>query len=649
MENPAAGGLTSADDRRPELRSPPRPLRVLAVGRRRPDRGAEVPSGRSDHLHGGRAPRHVRGGRHGSRRDVRRAPLLRGRARRRHQADHRRRGLRRAGLAVRAEPRRERGEVPPPHAPGGERDGVPEPAEARVGRLPGGLLPPAAHGQGAARRARRGRDLPVGMSVERAVDAAARRAGSPRAGGGGTLPRHLRSRSLLHGAAGSRHPGPAAGAPEADRARTVPRHPARRDERPPLHGAERREAARRAALHPAAEAPERSEAVEVRLGGVLPEERAGDATRLPRAPRCVRQHAADRGARRARPGVRGPGAGGSAVPPAAVRDAGSQGTRGVPARARVPGRTRSVPHAHGRHPPPDRRRARRHHADGVRRLLPDRVGPDPVRARERDPRGAGSRLGGRLRGVVLPADHRPRPAALRPDLRAVPEPRPPFHAGHRHGLRRAPARRGDPLRDRAVRLGPRGADHHVPDDQGEAGHPRRRARAGVPGRRRRPPLQDVPAHRDGPRLPDRGRAEGIAGVPRGLREGARGEGDRRHRSGARGSAPRGLGARGRRRDRRRAARELPPAEALEGLARRLEAHRDAVRHDRRRGARPAEDGLPGPADAVRDRRHASVICGRATSSWTSITSRWTTRRRTPCSRTPTRPGSSRWSPRGCAR
>ena len=30
--------------------------------------------------------------------------------------------------------------------------------------------------------------------------------------------------------------------------------------------------------------------------------------------------------------------------------------------------------------------------DGVRRLLPDRLGPDPVRARERDPRGPGARL-----------------------------------------------------------------------------------------------------------------------------------------------------------------------------------------------------------------------------------------------------------------
>ena len=268
----------------------------------------------------------------------------------------------------------------------------------------------------------------------------------------------------------------------------------------------RREAPRRPALHPAAEAPERSEAVEVRLGGVLPEERAGDATRLPRSARGMRQHVADRRAGGARSGVRGPSAGGSAVPSAALRDAGSQRTRGVPARTRVRGRAAPVPHAHRRHPPPHRRRAGRHHADGVRRLLPDRLGPDQVRARERDPRGTGPWLSGGFRRVVLPADHRSRPAALWPDLRAVPEPRAPFDAGHRHGLRRATTRRGDPLRHRAVRLGSRRADHHVPDDQGEAGHPRRRACAGVPGRRGRPPLQDVSTQRHGSGLPDRGRA-----------------------------------------------------------------------------------------------------------------------------------------------
>ena len=158
-----------------------------------------------DDLHRGAPARDVRGGGHRSRRHVRRAPLLRGRTRGRGQADHRRRGLRRARLAVRTEPGRERGEVPPPHAAGGERDGLPQPAEARVRRLSGGLLPPAADGQAAARRACGGRRLPVGMPVERAVHAAARRPGPQGAGGGRRVPRHLRARSLLHGAAGPRH------------------------------------------------------------------------------------------------------------------------------------------------------------------------------------------------------------------------------------------------------------------------------------------------------------------------------------------------------------------------------------------------------------------------------------------------------------
>ena len=64
------------------------------------------------------------------------------------QADHRGRGLRRARLAVRPQPRRERGEVPPPHAARRERDRLPQPAAARLGRAPRGLLPPAADGQG---------------------------------------------------------------------------------------------------------------------------------------------------------------------------------------------------------------------------------------------------------------------------------------------------------------------------------------------------------------------------------------------------------------------------------------------------------------------------------------------------------------------
>ena len=268
------------------------------------------------------------------------------------------------------------------------------------------------------------------------------------------------------------------------------------------------------------------------------------------------------------------------------------------------GRAGAVRDADATDPRTHRARARRHHVDGLLRLLPDRVGPDPVRARERHPRRTRTWLGGRLGRLVLAADHRPRPAAVRPDLRAVPEPRADPDARHRHGLRRAPARRGDPVRGLEVRIGPRGADHHVPDDQGEAGDPRRRARPRVPGERRRPPLQDVPGGDHGARRADREGAAALARAPRRLRAGARGPRDRRHGTGARGPPARGLGPRGRGGDRRRAARDLPAAQALQGLARRLAPDRHAVRHARRRGPRPAQDGLPRPADAVGDRGHA---------------------------------------------
>ena len=79
-------------------------------------------------------PRHARAGHDRSRRDVRHAEVLRGRAGRRRQADHRRRGLRRARLAVRSQPRARarRSTTTSPCSRG--RDRLPQPAEARLGR-----------------------------------------------------------------------------------------------------------------------------------------------------------------------------------------------------------------------------------------------------------------------------------------------------------------------------------------------------------------------------------------------------------------------------------------------------------------------------------------------------------------------------------
>ncbi len=86
---------------------------------------------------------------------------------------------------------------------------------------------------------------------------------------------------------------------------------------------------------------------------------------------------------------------------------------------------------------------------GFAGLLPDRLGLHPLRARGRDPGRAGPRLGGGLARRLLPADHRHRPAAVRPAVRALPEPRARQHARHRHRLLLPQARAGDRLRHRA--------------------------------------------------------------------------------------------------------------------------------------------------------------------------------------------------------
>jgi DNA polymerase III subunit alpha len=74
-------------------------------------------------------------------------------------------------------------------------------------------------------------------------------------------------------------------------------------------------------------------------------------------------------------------------------------------------------------------------------------------ASSRHPRRPGPRVGRGLRGRVLHGHHRPRPARARAAVRAVPQPRAHLDARHRHGLRRAPPRRDDPLRHREVRRG----------------------------------------------------------------------------------------------------------------------------------------------------------------------------------------------------
>ena len=149
------------------------------------------------------------------------------------------------------------------------------------------------------------------------------------------------------------------------------------------------------------------------------------------------------------------------------------------------------------------RRARRHGArrdrpDGLQRLLPDRVGLRRLREVQRHRGRPGPRLGGRLDRRLLPADHRRRPAALRPAVRALPERRARVDAGHRHRLLRARPGARDPLRDREVRRRPRGADHHLRQDVPARRDARRRARARPRVRDRRPAGEADPRPAAGP-------------------------------------------------------------------------------------------------------------------------------------------------------
>ena len=122
------------------------------------------------------------------------------------------------------------------------------------------------------------------------------------------------------------------------------------------------------------------------------------------------------------------------------------------------------------------------------------------------PVGPGPRIGGRQPRRLLPADHRRRSDRLRPDLRAVPEPRARLAARYRHRLLRAAPRRGDRVRHAQVRPRERRADHHLRHDEGQGGRARRRPRARDAVRRRR-----------------QGRQADSAGARHDARQGARGE------------------------------------------------------------------------------------------------------------------------------
>ena len=121
-------------------------------------------------------------------------------------------------------------------------------------------------------------------------------------------------------------------------------------------------------------------------------------------------------------------------------------------------------------------RARRHLPDGLRRLLPDRRRLHPLGARERRAGRAGPRLRRRLAGRVRARHHRPRSAALRPAVRALPESRARLDARLRRRLLHGRPRPRHRIRRAALRPRARLADHHLRHHGREGGGARRRAR-----------------------------------------------------------------------------------------------------------------------------------------------------------------------------
>jgi hypothetical protein len=133
-----------------------------------------------------------------------------------------------------------------------------------------------------------------------------------------------------------------------------------------------------------------------------------------------------------------------------------------------------------------------HPADGLPRLLPDRRRLHQVGQAQRRAGGAGARLRRRLAGGLFAAHHRPRPAALRTAVRALPQSRARFDARLRHRLLPGRPRPRHRLRQEEVRRARRVADRHLRHHGGQGGDPRRRPRARPRLQFRRPVRQADP-------------------------------------------------------------------------------------------------------------------------------------------------------------
>ena len=188
---------------------------------------------------------------------------------------------------------------------------------------------------------------------------------------------------------------------------------------------------------------------------------------------------------------------------------------------------------------------------------------------------------------------------------------------------------------REVRPRPGGADHHLRHHGGAGGRARRGPRAWASPTPIGDKIAKMIPEQAPPATFERRDAAGRR-AQAGLRRRRGGQGGRRPRQEPRGPHPQRLHPRGRRGHQRQAAHRVPAA-AAEGRGR----ARHAVRHERRRQARPAQDGLPRPAQPRRHRGRARRSSRRPAASASRSTScRSTTRRPTRCSPAATPPGCS---------
>ena len=517
-------------------RPSPRPQRVLAARRRLQDR-RDGGARRRARPAGARA--------HRPRRDERRGRPLQGLQQARDQTDRRARGLpgRRPQDDQGADPLR----AQPPDPAGRKRHRLRQPGQAHLGRLPRGLL--ARQGQrrhGAARRPLRGRHRAHRLPAVALLPAPGRRARRrrprpPRRPDPGLRPRpgllrgaEERDRRAGQGQRGDRPLRPRAG-PAAGRHRRRPLPDARGLRQP-----------RGAALR-ADEVDPGSAEDELRHERVLHQELRGNGRVLRRVAGGGADLAGDRRALLAGHRARQPAA-------AALPDRGRRGAGGDAAadRRRGPARALRRPAA-GRGGRADRVRARGDRGDGLLLLLPDRLGLRPLREGKRRRGRPRPRLGGRLDRLLRPPHHRPRPARRGPDLRALPQPRAQIDAGYRHRLLGPRPRADDPLRRRQVRPRIGRPDHHLRQDGAARRDPRRRPRARLRLRHRRPPGEADPGADHGPQPLLRRMPEVRPGAETDLRRRARREEDHRRRPGPRGDHPQQLDPRRRGGDRRPAA------------------------------------------------------------------------------------------------